>query len=113
MLISPTNSTDASFRFFRHLNTTGAKEIRFNRGNGTTDISAIISVDGRNSFFQNHGGNFGIGTNTPASKLEVQGGDVYIDNISSGVIMKSPNGSCWRVTVDNTGNLVRTAITCP
>lgn len=108
------NATGAvTIRFFRYTNTTGSKSVEFLRGNSSTVSSASIGVDGANSYFQMHGGNVGIGTTTPRSKLEIQGGDVYINNISSGVIMKSPNGSCWRVTVDNTGNLVRTAITCP
>ena len=63
--------------------------------------------------------NIGIGMNSiasaeqPKSRLHVFSGDVNIDQIGSGIIMKSPNGQCWRVTIDNTGNLARTAITCP
>lgn len=63
--------------------------------------------------------NIGIGMNNivnteqPKSRLHVFNGDVNIDQVGSGIIMKSPNGACWRVTIDNTGNLVRTAITCP
>jgi hypothetical protein len=62
--------------------------------------------------------NFGLGIPTivapvPKSTLHLFTGDVNIEQIGSGIIMKSPNGQCWRVTVDNTGNLVRTAITCP
>lgn len=65
--------------------------------------------------------NIGIGMNNignnnveqPKSKLHIFNGDVNIDQIGSGIILKSPNGQCWRVTIDNTGNLVRTAITCP
>ncbi len=49
----------------------------------------------------------------PKSRLHVFAGDVNIEQIGSGIILKSPNGTCWRVTVDNTGNLVRTSITCP
>lgn len=49
---------------------------------------------------------------TPRSRLHVFAGDVNIDQIGSGIIMKSPNGSCWRVTVNNSGALVTTAIPC-
>lgn len=61
----------------------------------------------------------GIGMNTgnfapPAkSRLHVFNGDVNIDQIGSGIIMKSPDGQCWRITVNNTGALVSTAIACP
>lgn len=62
--------------------------------------------------------NIGIGNTTaypqPAkSRLHVFSGDVNIDQIGSGIIMKSPNGQCWRVTVGDAGNFVSTAITCP
>jgi hypothetical protein len=55
----------------------------------------------------------GLGTETPKAKIEVANGDVYVSDPTKGIILKSPNGSCWRVTMDNTGNFVRTAITCP
>ena len=58
-------------------------------------------------------GNVGIGTTTPKAKLEVTNGDVYVNDATKGIILKAPNGGCWRVTVDNTGNFVRTSITCP
>jgi hypothetical protein len=58
-------------------------------------------------------GNVGIGTSAPKAKLEVTNGDVYVNDATKGIILKSPNGNCWRVTMDNTGNFVRTAITCP
>ena len=49
----------------------------------------------------------------PKSTLHVHDGDIYIDKIGSGVIMKSPDGQCWRMTVSNAGVPVFTAITCP
>lgn len=58
-------------------------------------------------------GNVGIGTNDPKSKLQVSNGDVYVEDSSKGIILKSPNGNCWRVTIDNFGNFIRTQITCP
>ena len=62
--------------------------------------------------------NIGIGNTTaypqPAkSRLHVFSGDVNIDQIGSGIIMKSANGQCWRVTVGDSGNLISTAIACP
>ena len=54
--------------------------------------------------------NVGIGVNTPASKLEVDGGDIEIDDSASGLILRSPNGTRYRVKVDNSGNLTTTAV---
>ncbi|MBK9378839.1 MAG: hypothetical protein IPM86_11665 [Saprospiraceae bacterium] len=58
-------------------------------------------------------GKIGIGTKDAAATLQVHDGDVYIDNNINGVIMKSPNGLCWRMTVGDTGQPVFTSITCP
>ena len=58
-------------------------------------------------------GNIGIGNSNPKAKVQVTDGDVYIDNAAKGVIMKSPNGSCFRVTVADNGTLVSTPIVCP
>lgn len=61
----------------------------------------------------NANGNLGIGTDVANSKVHVANGDVYLDNSNNGIILTSPNGSCFRVTVDNAGTLTPTAITCP
>ncbi|HJW27894.1 MAG TPA: hypothetical protein VJ508_01460, partial [Saprospiraceae bacterium] len=58
-------------------------------------------------------GNVGIGTEDPKSKLQIQDGDVYLDNSANGVILKSPDGNCWRLTVGNNGVVSTTSITCP
>lgn len=43
-----------------------------------------------------------------------KGGDVFIDDIDKGIIMKSPDGNCWRGVLDNSGNLQFTVLeTCP
>lgn len=81
----------------------------------------ILSTAASNSFIfplmADVSGNVAIGsayTNPmPKSRLHVHDGDVYIDQIGKGVIMKSPNGNCWKLTIDNNGNLVTTSITCP
>jgi hypothetical protein len=54
--------------------------------------------------------NNGIGTTGPASKLEVDGGDIEIDDSASGLILRSPNGTRYRVKVDNSGNLTTTTV---
>lgn len=80
--------------------------IDYDSGNAVSQTMFKIAPDGR----------VGLGysyTQTPPSKFSVKGGDVNILDIGSGVIMKSPNGSCWRLTVDNAGQPVFTAITCP
>lgn len=72
-------------------------------------IPFIITSDDKVGISSRIGGS----DNLPKSRLHVRDGDVYIDQIGSGVIMKSPNGQCWRMTVSNTGMPVFTAITCP
>jgi hypothetical protein len=40
-------------------------------------------------------------------------GDIFLDDIQSGIIMKSPNGLCWRGTLNEQGTLTFVEITCP
>jgi hypothetical protein len=42
-----------------------------------------------------------------------QHGDIYLEDINSGIIMKSPNGQCWRGTVTDNGLLQFTQVSCP
>jgi hypothetical protein len=50
-------------------------------------------------------GNVGIGTTSPASKLTVTGGDIEVTDSASGIILKSPDGTRYRVTVSDLGIL--------
>jgi hypothetical protein len=46
----------------------------------------------------------------PKSTIHVFTGDVNIEQIGSGIILKSPNGQRWRITIDDEGNLIRTPV---
>ena len=58
-------------------------------------------------------GDVGIGTDDPKTRLQVADGDIYISDITKGVIMKSPDGQCWRMTVTNEGEPQFSMIECP
>lgn len=68
-----------------------------------TESKMVLSVEG----------NLGVGTTNPGAKIQIADGDIFIEDINKGVIMKSPNGMCWRMTIDDTGNMVTTQVTCP
>ena len=80
---------------------TGANNaLRF--GVGTTGQTRITILS--------NNGNVGIGTTTPASKLEVDGGDIEVGDSASGLILISPDGTRYRVTVANGGTLSVSAV---
>jgi hypothetical protein len=59
-------------------------------------------------------GHVGIGTTLPKSRLDVNGGNVYVSSAGDGVILKSPNGvACAVLTINDTGSLIVAPITCP
>ena len=80
---------------------------------GTGNGKFLISGQHNNVLVLDSLGYFGIGTVDPSARLQVSNGDIYIDNINRGIIMKSPNGQCWRGTLDNTGVLGFSQINCP
>jgi len=85
-------------------------------GLGTTNATAAINITNSmsNSLFHiKDDGNIGVGTTSPGAKIEVVNGDVYLTNSANGIILTAPNNSCYRVTVDMTGKLVSTSVTCP
>lgn len=68
--------------------------------------------------FIGNNGNLYVGyqtsqTSYPSSKLNIANGDVYLSTAQKGIIMKSPDGNCWRTTVSATGVLETSTIACP
>src|SRR5206468_5051858 len=58
--------------------------------------------------------NVGIGTTAPNAKLQVTLGDVYVQTQGNGIILRATDGpNCYRVTVNNSGTLTTTLVTCP
>jgi hypothetical protein len=48
-----------------------------------------------------------------AKKVEVKEADLYVSNPARGVILKSSNGQCYRISVDADGNLYSMQVVCP
>jgi hypothetical protein len=96
-----TLNTVAKYQFY--VNSSGKSELYV----GT--LGALISESGSSYF---NGGNVGIGTTAPSSKLQVTGGDVEIETVTSGIIMKAAGTSTrYRITLNAGGTaLVFTAI---
>jgi hypothetical protein len=83
-----------------------------------TAIGANAQAAASNSLVLGFQAKVGIGISAPHSLLHVQDGDVEVsDNANPsgthGIILKSPNGNCWRVTVNNFGGFNVVAIACP
>jgi len=57
--------------------------------------------------------NVGIGTTSPKTKLQVTNGKIYIEANGQGMILKSPNGSCFEMTVTDAGSFASTPVACP
>ena len=58
-------------------------------------------------------GNVGIGTTSPAKKLEVNGGDVYVNYTGGKLIMKSPDGSCSACGPTDLEAFACSSVSCP
>ena len=57
-----------------------------------------------NGIFIEDGGNVGIGVSIADTKLEV-GGRIKSSGSNSALILESPDGTEWEITIDNSGNL--------
>lgn len=55
-------------------------------------------------------GNLALGATTAASRLTITGGDAEVTDSASGMILKSPDGTRYRIKVANGGTLTVTAV---
>ena len=77
---------------------------------GDLDVAGCVFADRFEGFGT---GYTGVGTTDPAAMLEVAGGEVYVNYSTGGLILKSPDGTCSRCTVNNSDVFSCTSITCP
>ena len=83
--------------------------------NGTFQIDAPGVLGGRVHVAE--AGNVGVGTNTPISKLHVNGairtnGDVIVP-YPFGIILQDSGGHCYRLNVNQSGQVVVSGMFCP
>lgn len=80
---------NATFRYFRNTNTSGTRQIIIYKGDGTNTPTIT----------------FNAGTGSQA-----QIGDMEVTDATKGIVLKSPNGTRYRITVADNGTLTATAL---
>lgn len=73
-------------------------------------VSQLTSTRINFILFISNSGNVGVGCGDPVAKFQVKDGDIFIEDINRGIIMKSPDGRCWRGVLNNFGQLEFTEI---
>lgn len=79
-------------------------------GAGSGNRWTIYAGDGNSVI----GGKLNVGAmSAPSSALTVTDGDVFVTTSTRGIILTSPDGSCYHYTAANGGALVTNPIACP
>ena len=86
-----------------------AQYFSVSKDNSST-LFAVNNDSFESQFIVDSGGDVGIGTENPQAKLHVIGDARVGVNTSQGVILTSPNGTQYRLIVDDSGNLSAIAV---
>lgn len=54
-----------------------------------------------------------VSTSSSGNTLVLPSGNLGLNGTNAGLLFKSPDGNCWKVFVDTSGNLETTSISCP
>jgi len=115
-----TDSSDGKGRFhLNRLNSNSESMISFNTkgvynwllgldNDGTNDLKFWKSPSTHVMTISYNTGNVGINTEKPSEKLEVDG-NILIKN-NNALILTSPNGSIFKISVDDSGNLITSKV---
>tara|TARA_R110000796_G_scaffold193659_1_gene310120 strand:- start:138 stop:776 length:639 start_codon:yes stop_codon:yes gene_type:complete len=91
-----------------------ASGIRWDNNNSSLilkDSTETLTTHIRSSGFSYiNSGRLGIGTESPASQLTVNGGDIEVEDENKGLILHSPNNTRYRITIANDGTLSTAAV---
>ena len=120
-----TFTPDYKFLFisFQHPTATNNSDLQMDAAGNSIgfekDIAIAIGVNselgcitGDGCFVATNTNNVGVGTDNPKAKLQVRNGDVSLETIGTGIILKSPNGNCWKITINNAGVITSVAVPC-
>ncbi len=110
--MSDTYTASPNHADFGQLFTTGAG-LMFKARSGIIKFETSSDIVTHERMRINKDGLIGIGTTEPKAKLQIAEGDIYISDITKGIIMKSPDGQCWKGTLNNDGILNFTLMYCP
>jgi hypothetical protein len=48
-----------------------------------------------------------------SARAQIENADIYVNHFNRGIIMKAPNGNCYRLKVNNDGRVTAALVTCP
>jgi hypothetical protein len=49
----------------------------------------------------------------PQARAQIENADIFIDHFNRGIIMKAPNGTCYRIKINNDGRVASALVDCP